>query len=285
MKFFCPCPSVISEMPDAKVLPAWAFMWSLAAAIFFACKWITWSQAAAPLARVPIARSAAYLFLWPGMDAGAFLLARSPSRVPAAREWLFAAAKALMGAALLWGAARCVPSGRPLLRGWTGMLGLIFLLHFGAFHLAALAWRAAGIPAEPIMRMPIAARSLGEFWSVRWNRGFNDLAHRHLFLPAQRQLGVACATLLTFVASGLVHDLVISVPARGGYGLPTLYFLLQGLGVLLERSRLGRRTGLRRGVRGRAFALIIAAAPAYWLFHPAFVRRVMIPFMQAIKAL
>jgi alginate O-acetyltransferase complex protein AlgI len=148
-----------------------------------------------------------------------------------------------------------------------------------------LTWQAFGIPAEPLMRMPIAARSLGEFWSLRWNRGFNDLAHRHVFQPTQRRIGVMGATLLTFLASGLVHDLVISVPARAGYGLPTLYFLIQGIGVLVERSRIGRWAGLRRGMRGRLFALAVVAAPAYWLFHPAFVGRVIIPFLKVMKAI
>ena len=42
----------------------------------------------------------------------------------------------------------------------------------------------------------------------------------------------------------------------------------------------------RRGwLRGRLFTLAIVAAPAFWLFHPPFVRRVILPFMQAIGAL
>ena len=91
--------------------------------------------------------------------------------------------------------------------------------------------------------------------------------------------------LLVFVASGLIHDLVISVPARGGYGLPTVYFILQGLGVMLERSTLGRRLGVQKGIAAWLFLLVVAAVPAFWLFHPPFVRRVILPFMQAVHAL
>ena len=70
---------------------------------------------------------------------------------------------------------------------------------------------------------------------------------------------------------------MISCAARGGYGLPTAYFVLQGVGVSFERSRVGRRLGLRRSVRG-------TAGPAFWLFHPPFVRYVVLPFMRAIGA-
>ena len=42
-----------------------------------------------------------------------------------------------------------------LLAGWLAMTGVIFLLHFGAFHLLSLAWRGAGINAAPVMRNPL----------------------------------------------------------------------------------------------------------------------------------
>jgi alginate O-acetyltransferase complex protein AlgI len=88
-----------------------------------------------------------------------------------------------------------------------------------------------------------------------------------------------------FLASGLIHDLVISLPARGGYGLPTAYFILQGLGVAAERSSMGQRLGLRNGLPAWVFMFVVTAAPAFWLFHPLFVLRVILPFMHAIHAL
>src|SRR5438445_420040 len=90
--------------------------------------------------------------------------------------------------------------------------------------------------------------------------------------------------LVAFAGSGLIHDLVISVPAGAGYGLPTAYFSLQGLALLLERAPIGRRLGLGAGVRGRLFAIAVSALPAFWLFHPAFVLNVVVPFLRVIGA-
>jgi hypothetical protein len=181
--------------------------------------------------------------------------------------------------------ARRVPQTQALLRGWIGLFGLIFLLHFGSFHLIALFWQACGIAAQPIMSKPILSKTLSEFWGKRWNLGFRQLAHDLIFRPLHKRIGVAAASLLVFLASGVIHDLVISLPARGGYGLPTGYFVAQGLGVTLERSAFGKRLSLQKGIAGWFFMLAIAVGPAFWLFHPPFVLRVIIPFMFAIRAL
>jgi hypothetical protein len=134
---------------------------------------------------------------------------------------------------------------------------------------------------EPIMREPARATSLADFWH-RWNRGFRDLAYRLIFLPLHRRIGVVGATFATFFFSGIVHDVVISVPSRAGFGLPTLYFLLQGLGVILEKSPAARRCPKSLL---RAFMYVTVIAPMGLLFHPPFVRNVYLPFLGAIGAL
>jgi len=265
-------------------MPSWLFMWTLSFSVFAGLKWMTW-WSAGTVVHHSFGRDVAYLLAWPGMDAATFLNPNHRAARPAFWEWLWAVAKTAMGVVLLWVFARRTPESQDLVRGWVGLFGLILLLHFGSFHLIALFWQAVGIAAEPIMSKPILSKSLSEFWGKRWNLGFRQLAHDFIFRPLHRRIGVAAAGMLVFVASGLIHDLVISLPARGGYGMPTAYFILQGLGVVLERSRWGRKFGLQTGLTAWIFLLIVAAAPAFWLFHPLFVRRVILPFMQAIHAL
>jgi hypothetical protein len=131
----------------------------------------------------------------------------------------------------------------------------------------------------------LRSTSLSEFWGKRWNLGFRQLAHDLIFCPLHEGIGPGAAGFVVFVVSGLIHDLVISVPARAGYGLPTIYFVLQGIGVAIERSRVGRRMGLRHGVQGWLFMAAFTAGPAFWLFHPPFVRNVILPFLKAVHAL
>lgn len=91
--------------------------------------------------------------------------------------------------------------------------------------------------------------------------------------------------MVVFLTSGLLHDFVISLPARAGFGLPTAYFLLQGFGILLERSPLSIRLELQRPARGRLLVALFTIGPAFWLFHPPFVERVILPFLKIIGAL
>jgi len=266
------------------LLPAWVFMWVLSFAIYLSLKWLTWWRARSRIAHASW-RSVAYLLAWPGMDAEAFLDASQRVPPPALTTWISATIETSLGVVLLWVVARSIPQRAPLLRGWVGMLGLILLLHFGTFQIVALLWQKLGVKAQAIMCAPLRSTSLGEFWGKRWNLGFRQLSHELIFRPLHRRLGVDGAGFLVFAVSGLIHDLVISLPARGGYGLPTIYFLLQGTGMTIEHSRFGKRFGLGHGVRGWFLTVLFVAGPAFWLFHPWFVLRVILPFMQAIHAL
>jgi hypothetical protein len=259
-------------------------MWSLAFAIFCGCKWLTWWHT--PTRAVSWGRHLGYLFAWPGLDAASFLNSDCTAAVrrPTGAEWLFALGKFTLGLAILYGVTRLVPPAYPYLVGWVGMVGLIFVLHFGLFHLLSCAWRWSGVEAKPLMNWPIVATSLGDFWGRRWNTAFRDLTHRFLFRPLTPWFGARGAVFAGFVFSGLVHDGVISWPAGGGWGGPTVFFLLQGVGILLERSPLGRSWGLGEGWGGWVFTLLMLVLPVGLLFHKPFVLRVIVPFLQAVGA-
>jgi alginate O-acetyltransferase complex protein AlgI len=254
----------------------------MAFAIFLGCKWLTLGLALNRTAEVCPFRAAAYLLAWPGMNAPRFL---SPNLAPAPAQWtllkdaILAAVRTLIGAFLVFVIAR--RAADPILAGWIGMIGIILILHFGLFALLSAGWRALRVDAPPIMDAPLRSTSVAQFWGRRWNGAFNDLALDLVFRPMAGRVGVLGATFLAFGVSGLIHELVISLPAGAGYGLPTAYFVFQALAITVQRQS----AALRGTVSGWLFTLLVVAGPAYWLFHPPFVRAVVVPFLQAIGAL
>src|SRR5262249_2071009 len=154
-------------------------------------------------------RAIAFLFAWPGMDPKAFFTRETVGEKPAPLEWCFATGKLLFGATMVWGGVRLVSEIRPLVAGWLGLIGLVFLLHFGLFHILALAWQSASVNAAPIMHNPIRSVSLSEFWGKRWNAAFHELAHRYVYQPIRRVAGPKGAMVSVFFISGIIHDAVI----------------------------------------------------------------------------
>jgi hypothetical protein len=264
-------------------LPPWQAMCWMTVATLAGCKAATWTLVDPRLATP--SRRVGYWLAWPGMDPVGFLLRPTASDVvPTRRQWLEAAALTALGAGLIWGVARFL-AWWPDLASWVAMSGLIVFCHFGTLELLSCTWRSQGILARPLMDHPWQASNLADFWGRRWNTAFRDLAYRLVLLPVMRRAGPTAALVAVFLFSGLVHDFVISVSARGGYGLPTLYFLIQAAGTLLQRSAIARRLRLESGWRGWAIAMTFVFAPAGLLFHEPWRQNVILPFMRAVGAL
>jgi alginate O-acetyltransferase complex protein AlgI len=221
------------------------------------------------------------------MDAGAFLDTKPlpKSERPAWSEVAWAVGYCLIGVLLICDTARRLTYMHELLVGWLGMIGVVLLLHFGIFRLMSCGWRAAGVAARPLMNRPILSTSVSDFWGRRWNTAFRDLTHRFLFRPLAHHMRPKCALVAGFLISGLIHDLLISVPAQAGYGGPTAFFLIQAVAILVERSPWGRAGGLGKGWQGWLFTLLVLTLPAGLLFHPPFIRTVVLPFLEAIGAI
>ena len=71
-----------------------------------------------------------------------------------------------------------------------------------------------------------------------------------------------------FALSGVLHEMGISFPAAGGWGMPLVYFLLQGVLVAIEE---------RFRITNRVWTWFWLLAPSPWLFHEPFRRALILP--------
>ncbi len=258
----------------------WVVMWGLSFLIWAGCKASTVAALTPAERRSNPRRLLGYLFGWPGMNAREFVLGVGPSRPWAASRLLWILVRVLLGVAAVWWWAPALETTSVVLAGWVGMLGILLLLHFGTFDLLAEAWVRLGVLAPPLMDSPTRSVNLAEFWGRRWNRGFHDVARLWCFDPVSRRWGASAGATAVFLVSGLVHDLVITVPAGAGYGGPTAYFLLQAVGMMVQRRRGMRRAGWDRGFRGWLVTALVALVPVGLLFPRAFAVRVVVPFVR-----
>jgi hypothetical protein len=259
--------SVLVETP-------WVRMWLLAVGMYFGVK-------ALVLMKAPVftMETAAWLLLCPALSLTDFLRKDSAVRREARSLLVAGLVNITFGAVLLWGVMSHFAK-TPLVAGWIGMTGIIFLLHFGALHIVTSFWMNAGRYVVPLMKCPIAADSLSDFWGRRWNTAFRDLMNNLVFRPAAKRWSARAAHWLVFLTSGLLHEVVVSLPAGGGWGGPTGYFLLQAFGI-----ELGRCLRIPRGIASRLWAFAFLITPLGLLFHTPFIHRVMLPFFQTLKAL
>lgn len=274
-------PLFSTEWCPPMLLPGWLAMLVISLSILFALKSIVLVDYFRHAATRPRVRAVAMWFLaWPGLNARDFFnrLATSSLSVPLG-EWFFATVKCLFGVVCIVWPVPAVADWNRLAAGWLAMFGLLMLFHFGGFHLLALAWRMNGRSVQPLMHRPLLATSVNDFWSRRWNLAFRDFATQFVMRPLARRWSAQVGLWGCFVFSGLVHELAISVPARSGFGLPLGYFVLQALGVSIERSAIGKRIGFSHGWQGWLFAFLLIGPPAFMLFHPPFLTRVVLPLV------
>ncbi|MCP5536409.1 MAG: hypothetical protein H7A51_09270 [Akkermansiaceae bacterium] len=144
---------------------------------------------------------------------------------------------------------------------------LSLAFHFGVLRLLTAFWRMRGIAVRPLFRNPLVSRGVADFWSMRWNLSFSQMMARTVQRPLTPHIGKRAALFAVFLVSGLLHELAITVPVQSGYGLPTLYFTLHGVLVLIENDRWP--LWLRR-----AIVLVMVAAPLPVLFPAEFSRQV-----------
>jgi Membrane bound O-acyl transferase family len=249
----------------------------------FAVLLVTWKVASligltpGDWSRLTRLRLLAYL-VWPGMQPRQFLKGQrtaADAPVPTVPGFFL---NVLTGAALFWLAPRLLPVATPrAVRLGIALTGFVFLL-IARFDFWALIFRAMGFAVEKLWDCPVAATSLGDFWGRRWNRIVSGLLREVIFLPLARRAGARVALFAVFLYSGLYHE-IFNVLAGSGYGEPTLYFLVQYLGVAAENTRPARRLLQGHPRLGRAWAWAVVVLPVGLFLHPALVDRVLVPVL------
>jgi alginate O-acetyltransferase complex protein AlgI len=200
----------------------------------------------------------AYVFLWPGISYEGFdrRLPEPPLHTGGnfLEAWLF-----LMGGIAAFAASSVFGRGESTLWNYVALFSVLSIVHMGFIEVLADGFRLTGLNPGSLFRRPLLAASLRDFWSNRWNLAFVDMNRLFIMKPLKNKVPRGALVLMIFLLSGMVHELAISFPARMWPGLPTLYFLFQGFGFLIEKN----------WPRPLVLAWIILPAPV--LFPPGFV--------------
>lgn len=160
------------------------------------------------------------------------------------------------------------------------LVALSLILHFGLLSISAGMWRFSGVNTYYLFRQPAKALSLTELWSKRWNIAFSEMTSVAIFRPLKNRVGAPVALMVSFIFSGLLHELALSLPVNSGYGLPTLYFLIQGILVLVEKLLAARGIFfLRNKLVARIWVFFWLIVPMPLLFHEQFIKQVVWPMV------
>jgi len=107
-----------------------------------------------------------------------------------------------------------------------------FITVLPATALAVTIWRLAGGRARETMDAPMLAATPAEFWR-RYNRMGGEFFYDDVFKPAGAWRAPVRAVMAAFVVSALVHEYVFSMSVGRVQGYQTLFFVLQGLAVVI----------------------------------------------------
>ncbi len=155
-----------------------------------------------------------------------------------------------------------------------GVSALVGLTAFGNM-LRGVWLLAAGLRLPWLMRNPVAALSLREFWGWRWNGVVQRMLKSKAYDPLVRGAGwpKEAAAVVTFCASGAIHAYPVLVAHEFRWSasvwLALSYFLCQVVAMTLQSRVLGRRGGGGAAAAGltsrlvrRVFTLASVLMPA-----------------------
>jgi hypothetical protein len=175
-----------------------------------------------------------FFFAWPGISVTGFT---KRERIPEStglrflESWIaFLVGIGILIVVSLWG------RGESTLLNYVALLSILLIIHLGLLEAIADGIRLCGFSPMSLFNRPYLATSLRDFWSVRWNRAFVDMSKIFIMKPLKNKISSATLTFSIFVISGILHELAISYADGVSWGKPFLYFVVQGVGMEIEKK-------------------------------------------------
>lgn len=174
-----------------------------------------------------------YLLAWPGISVAGFTERRDVDPKTGSRfleSWLsFIGGLAILVSVSLIGRGESTPLN------YVALFSILLIIHLGLVEVMADGLRLLGYSPRSLFDRPFLADSLRDFWSLRWNRAFVDMNKIFIMTPLRGQLPVGLLTFSIFAVSGVLHELGISYADGVSWGFPLIYFVVQGIGMELEK--------------------------------------------------
>lgn len=163
------------------------------------------------------------------------------------------------------------------------LISLSLILHFGILNISTGCLRFFGVNVSALFKSPIKSKSLREFWSKRWNLAFVELTTLAVLRPLKKRFGDKIAFWASYVFSGLLHELAISLPVKSGYGKPFLFFILQAILIMgvekhLIKAHIGKLVRL-------LWLMACLFLPVFILFHEQFILQIVVPLVNYVNIL
>ena len=148
----------------------------------------------------------------------------------------------------------------------------VVLMMEAVVAIVTVLWLPGGRLLPRIHRQPWAARSVADFWGRRWNLWMSDWFREVIFQRMRRRPRLAM--WLVFSVSGLLHEYGLNltlwlVTGRNLFGTMMIYFLLQAVGLQLERRFLKNHP--RANV---VFTWLVVVGPVPLVFHESMLRSI-----------
>lgn len=187
-----------------------------------------------------------------------------------------------LGLILLWGVHWLMAFPNFYYPAWfLSLVGFSMVFHFGLINIMVFCWRIAGVNVVAPFRSPLLSKTLSAFWSKDWNYAFVEMNAIAIYRPLRHYVTEPEALILTFLVSGIFHEIAITCPVGYGFGGPLVYFACQGILVCLEKQFLFKFPKIMSAY-GRLYLFLSLVLPLPLLFPPAFVHRVLFFVVDAV---